>query len=301
MIDVSIIIVNYNTCSLTLQCLRSIYEKTIDINFETVVIDNASIDNSIERIKEEFPQVILIDNDRNIGFGRANNIGIQIIKGRNVFFLNSDTILLNNSIKYLSDYLDENIMVGACGGNLFNGEMNPMHSYRMLFPSIIWEVNSLLGNMIERILYIRNREFNYTGRPHEVAYITGADLMIKKNVLDFVGYFSSAFFMYYEDTDLCYRIYQNGYKIISLPTAQIQHLEGKSSHNKISSKKILMINKSRLMYYKLHYKKSYITIANIIYLFINISRIIFYNKRSWKYIYWKKNLYAFRVLKILNE
>ncbi|KAA6340148.1 N-acetylglucosaminyl-diphospho-decaprenol L-rhamnosyltransferase [termite gut metagenome] len=298
--DVSIIIVNYNTKLLTSKCINSIVENTQGVIYEIILVDNASTDGSQDLFRND-KRIKFIENNENLGFGKANNIGIQIIKGRNVFFLNSDTILLNNSIKYLSDYLDENMMVGACGGNLFNEKMNPTHSYRMLFPSIIWEVNFLLGNMIERILYKRNREFNYTGRPHEVAYITGADLMIKKNILDFVGCFSSAFFMYYEDTDLCYRIYQNGYKIVSLPTAKIQHLEGKSSANKISSKKILMLNKSRLMYYKLHYTKFYINIANIIYLFLIISRILFFYKRSWKYIYWKMNLNVFRVLKILNE
>ncbi|KAA6312508.1 N-acetylglucosaminyl-diphospho-decaprenol L-rhamnosyltransferase [termite gut metagenome] len=293
--DVSIIIVNYNTCDLTSQCLASVYENTKDVSFEIIVVDNNSSDNSVQYIKDRFSQIIFIENDSNYGFGRANNKGIEIAKGRNILFLNSDTKLLNNAVKILSDYLDRNILVGICGGNLFDEEMKPAHSYRMILPSIQWEMGLFFGNGLNKIVCRKNRIFNYTGKPREVAYITGADLMIKRNVLDSVGYFSSAFFMYYEETDLCCRVHHKGYKIRSLPDAKIQHLEGKSFHNKMSYGKLLVQNESRLLYYRYHHKKSYIKIVNILYLWLNLSRIIFYNRKSWKYELWKRNLRVFRL------
>ena len=121
--DVSIIIVNYNTKQLLADCLNSIYEQTKDINFEVIVSDNGSKDGSIEMLKADFPQVILIENNANLGFGAANNRGLAIAKGKYIFYLNSDTILLNNAVKYFFDYFEENgdkENIGALGGNLLN-------------------------------------------------------------------------------------------------------------------------------------------------------------------------------------
>src|SRR5574344_737129 len=123
--DVSIIIVNYNTKELTRNCLTSIYEKTKDVNFEVFVRDNNSKDGSISMIKKEFPSVILLENNANIGFGAANNRALKQAKGKYVFYLNSDTVLLNNAVKLFFDYFEnakdkENI--GALGCNLVNGK-----------------------------------------------------------------------------------------------------------------------------------------------------------------------------------
>ena len=96
--DVSIIIVNYNTCELTRNCLKSVFEQTKNIDFEVIVSDNGSKDGSVEMIKKEFPYVILIENNANLGFGAANNRGLKIAKGKYIFYLNCDTILLNNAV-----------------------------------------------------------------------------------------------------------------------------------------------------------------------------------------------------------
>lgn len=125
-LDVSIIIVNYNTKKLLADCLASIYEQTNDIDFEVIVSDNASVDGSIEMLKADFPQVILIENNVNLGFGAANNRGLAIAKGKYIFYLNSDTILLNNSVKIFFDYWEKNgekDNIGALGGALFSADM----------------------------------------------------------------------------------------------------------------------------------------------------------------------------------
>ena len=111
--DVSIIIVNYNTKKLIKNCINSIYKHTKDVDFEIIVSDNGSVDGSVEMIKSEFPNVILIENNANLGFGAANNRGLKIAKGKYIFYLNSDTVLLNNAVKYFFDYW-ENALSRIC-------------------------------------------------------------------------------------------------------------------------------------------------------------------------------------------
>jgi GT2 family glycosyltransferase len=273
--DVSIIIVSYNTQALLKQCLISVFEKTQNVNFEVIVVDNASCDGSQQMLKDDFPNVLLIESPENLGFGRANNEGIKIAKGRNILFLNSDTLLLNNAIKILSDYLDENESAGACGGNLYNEFMKPTLSYDMKFPSISQEFR------IYKLLNWKNREFNTKKNTFEVAYITGADLMVKKSVLDKVGVFFNRFFMYYEDTELCFRIHKAGYKIISVPFAKIQHLEGKSFYSELDTKRIMYIIDGKKIFYSLYYSAQYTRIVIYIYLcMLYLKTAIFFMKNK---------------------
>ncbi|NDV47422.1 glycosyltransferase family 2 protein [Paludibacter sp. 221] len=300
MVDVSIIIVNYNTVNLIVDAIKSVIQMTMDINFEVIVVDNCSSDNSKEILQNEFQNKIKhIALPANIGFGRANNEGIKIAQGRNILFLNPDTILLNNAIKILSDTLDSDEQIGACGGNLYDENKKPTHSYRMIFPSIYWEINDLLSRIPEKIILGKNSEFNHTYREKKVAYITGADLMIKKSVIDQVGIFSPLFFMYYEETDLCFRIKKANFNIVSVPNAKIIHLESKSfAKETINTTQIKMSEESRCTYYKIHYSALYKKIADAIYSIHIHSRIIifflFYKK---KYIYWKTVLDIFKAAK----
>lgn len=278
--DVSIIIVNYNTRDLTLQCLRSVYEKTKDLEFETIVVDNASADDSVESIKKQFPQVRVVESRENLGFGRANNLGLTIATGRNILFLNSDTELVNNAVRILSEYLDAHADVAVCGGNLYSKEMLPTHSFLRSFPSIKYELNQLFVRIPFLLFYGKNREFNYSGAPICVKYITGADLMIKKKVLDEVGGFDPDFFMYYEETELCFRANKAGYKIISVPDACIVHLGGASFADNnspiINEKKIKIGLKSRSLFYAKTRSKLYLRLANCIFRITIWSRLLYY-------------------------
>lgn len=135
---------------------------------------------------------------------------------------------MNDAVSILSGYLDSHPDTGAVGGNLYDEGMNPMLSFRRRYPGIRWELNELLHNWPDRLRYGDNRRFNHTGRPMQVAYITGADLMMPASLFHGIGGFSPEFFMYYEETDLCRRISRAGYRIMSIPEARIQHLEGGS-------------------------------------------------------------------------
>jgi GT2 family glycosyltransferase len=233
MILVSIIIVNYNTRDLLKACLESIYEKTKDITFEIIVVDNASVDSSVEMVKSKFPLVNLIVNNSNIGFGNANNIGVINAKGKCIWFLNSDTLLINNAVRILYDAIMDYPKSGIAGGNLFDRKLNPTTSFYPLMPGILSDIDYLFFNIFSKIKYKQNLNFNYTNRILEIdGFITGADLMIKKTVFEELGGFDSDFFMYYEETELTYRLKKTGLKVISVPDAKIVHLEGASEIKK---------------------------------------------------------------------
>lgn len=231
MIEVSIIIVNYNTLELTKNTINSVIEKTKNLKYEIILIDNASIDGSVEFFEKEYKnKIIFIKNNENLGFGKANNKGIEIARGKYVFLLNPDTLLINNAIKILFDFMEKNENCGICGGNLYDLKMKPMHSYKQRIPSLKTEIDDNL-NLMRKIytkLLMKRTDFNYTEKNLEVGYITGADMFIRKKVLEESGYFDEDFFMYCEESELTLRIKKLGYKVISVPKAKIIHLESKS-------------------------------------------------------------------------
>lgn len=245
--DVSIIIVNYNTCVLTRNCLKSVFEQTKDVDYEIIVSDNGSKDGSIEMIKAEFPQVILIENNENLGFGAANNRGSEISKGKYLFLLNSDTLLLNNAIKKFFDYMERLPETEACCGTILeNGDGEEIHSYG--------DFHTLLNCLDEWVWYgIRHKLFRNSklkkydnpkykyGQSYRVQFVTGADLFVRKSVVDKLGLFDTDFFMYSEDMELQYRYFKNGYYSSIISGAKIAHLIGGSNKKKPLAKNEMVL------------------------------------------------------------
>ena len=198
--DVSIIIVNYNTKDLIKNCIDSIYEQTKDIKFEIIVSDNGSVDGSIEMIKSEFPNVILIENNANLGFGTANNRGLKIAKGKYIFYLNSDTVLLNNAVKYFFDYWEtspDKDQIGALGSNLLDENFTLTHSFGN-FPSIKKILNNTIFDFFRiirlTVFFFLDESFSFTNSKQKIKkeralyygnvdYIIGADLFLKNNMI----------------------------------------------------------------------------------------------------------------------
>lgn len=226
-IDVSIIIVNYNTLKLTQDCIESIFNLTEGISFEVIVVDNASSDGSKD-VFDNDSRIKYIYSKKNLGFGQGNNIGAEYANGKYLFFLNPDTLLENNAIYILANFLDCNPSAVACGGNLYDSQGNPTHSFRRYLPGFKWEINLFSLGLFDLCIYGKNSEFNYSDKVLKVGYISGADLMIPKSIFIENNGFSKDFFLYYEETDLCNRIKQNGGEIFSVPMAKIRHLESKS-------------------------------------------------------------------------
>lgn len=264
--DVSIIIVNYNTKILLFDCLSSIYEQTEGIDFEVIVSDNGSTDGSIDMLKLDFPQVILIENNANLGFGGANNRGLAIAKGKYIFYLNSDTILLNNAVKYFYDYWEQNNeqeKLGALGANLLDKNYKIGNSHGD-FPSINKDLNNLIHLIyginkicLKKILW--KQDFpkiplqNYTYYTGEVKTIIGADLFLKN---DTTAKFDENFFMYYDEIDLEYELNKIGKVFLLIEGPLIIHLGEASSKppltiiEKFSSFKHKEESISKIYYYK---------------------------------------------------
>lgn len=267
--DVSIIIVNYNTKELTRNCLKSIYEHTYDIDFEVIVSDNGSVDGSIEMIKNEFPQVILIENNANLGFGAANNRGLKIANGKYVFYLNSDTVLLNNAVKIFFDYWEnssEKEKIGALGcilkdeyGNrIHSGDIFPRYKneiIKLIKTNASIRINSFLAKLHFCQVHSKKSVIKKDCFP-SIEYVTGADLFLLNN--DF-AIFDESYFLYFEETDLQYRMSKNNLNRILISGPEIVHLTGKS--NNVEKNEILryvsfslcQVLVSRIIYFKKNY------------------------------------------------
>lgn len=272
-LDVSIVIVNYHTSGQVWDCIASIRKFTSGINYEIIIVDNAS-EPGLKMQYEGYPDVKVILLDENVGFGRANNAGFKAARGRYLLCLNPDTLLLNNAIGILVKFMDSHPEAAACGANLFNSDMQPTLSFRRTLPGFGWELNELLNIKPEKKKYGSNRIFNNTGHPLEVGYITGADLMLRREVIEMLGGFDPRFFMYYEETDLCARIRKAGGKIFSVPEANIQHLEGGSfdTENGISLSRVERTECGRRVYYRIHFNWLYRQLLNAVYFTTLLSR-----------------------------
>ncbi|MDB5288274.1 MAG: glycosyltransferase family 2 [Mucilaginibacter sp.] len=281
--DVSIIFVNYNTVTLLINAINSVVDKTKGISYEIIVVDNASSDGAHRLLIDKFNNRIeYIQLSENIGFGRANNEGIKIAQGKNIFLLNPDTILKNNAIKFLSDYLDNNDKVGVVGANLYNEDNSHQPSFSLYYPSIGYEMSNLF-----HVLFFYEREtFNKTMFPLVAKRVVGAALMVKKSIIEEVGGFDPRFFMYAEEDELCYRVRKAGYKIVNVPQAQIMHLDGKSFQFSEQRQKRKL--EGLRTFYKISYSSFYCQILRVVEYLTIISRLIIFKvlNKPEEIVYW---------------
>ena len=268
--DVSIVIVNWNTCQITCDCLKSVYRQTGNINFEVIVVDNASTDGSVDVVKVQFPQVILIENNENHGFAAANNQGITRAKGRYVLLLNSDTVVLDNAIAKIVSFADNKPDAAVVGCRVLNPNGTLQHTCSM-FPSVL---NMLLSSTYLYKLFPKSKLF---GRERmswwdrtdvrEVDVATGSFMLVRHEAIEQVGMMDEQFFMYAEETDWCYRFKQTGWKILFTPTAEIIHLGGASSRQ-VKPEMTLQLRGSILLFFDKHKSKfTYVLACLLICLF----------------------------------
>ena len=251
---VSIIIVNYHTSHLLLHCVDALEEQVKGVDYEIIVADNASSEEELVLLRDD-KRFTLLELDENVGFGNANNAAAQMAKGDYLLLLNPDTVLLNDAVTLLFRYMDAHPEVGICGGNLYDSDLQPTHSFHRLYPSFLSEMDFALGQVYRKIRFRGNAQFNSSEHPIEVAMITGADLMIRTDVWNKLKGFDTCFFMYGEDADLCKRCKQLGYGVVAIPEAHIQHLEGKSFME--SESHCRRILDGRFTYFNKHYGTLY--------------------------------------------
>ncbi|MFV7236091.1 glycosyltransferase family 2 protein [Flavobacterium sp. ZB4R12] len=256
--DVSIIFVNYNTCKLTIESIASVYKYTKKINFEIIVVDNDSMDNSVNEIKNKYPDVNVIKNSKNIGFGQANNKGMEIAKGNYYFLLNTDTYLINNAIEIFFDFLErkENNEIAVVGGHLYkpNGDWNVSSghfpNFKLFIKGCFWRYFYKKEFYEEEVL---NPILINSEQPYAVDYVSGANFFVRSHVIKRVGGFNKRFFLYFEETELTLRIKRilQQSKVYIIPQANIVHIGQGSSLDSIKSLKFkLQYLKSRSLYFK---------------------------------------------------
>ncbi len=230
--DLSIIIVNWNSAAYVRKCLASIYANTKNLAFEVFIIDNASFDECGEIVKAEFPQVKFIQSQDNLGFARANNLGFSRSQGRDLLFLNPDAEILGRAVNILLSALDSIPDAGIVGPKLLNSDGSIQTSCIKAFPSILNQ--ALDADYLQRIfpkwrLWGMRPLFEPLGKPAPVDVVSGACLMIKRDVFEKIGQFTADYFMYSEDVDLCYKVKQAGGKTCYVGQANVIHHGGRSS------------------------------------------------------------------------
>lgn len=247
--NVSVIIVNYNGLRFTQDAVASVLR--FSPQSEIIVVDNCSSDGDVETLSKTFPQVILISSTENAGFGAGNNRGAKVAKGNFLFFLNNDAFLIEDTPAHLASFLDRNPNVAACGPKL----LYPDGAFQLSFapdPSIL---NEWIARRRQRRVRRRDQSYGlflerkYANR--NVDLVVGAALMVRKDVFHKVGGFDEAFFMYFEEADLCRRIRELGFEIRYVPTTTVFHYLGgatqvagdKASHE---------YRKSQVYYYRKH-------------------------------------------------
>lgn len=254
--DVSVIIITYNTRQMTAECIESVFEKTKGLSYEIILVDNASNDGS-KNVFENDSRIKYIYSETNLGFGNANNLGYTKASGKYILLLNSDTLLVNNAILDFFDYMEKSSSsVGCCGCVLQNRNGKIIHSYNKKFPNLWWIFQEICLYAVPKSRLFCNP---YKKRdaciaedvfPLVVDQITGADLFIRRDVIEKCGMFDPDFFMYYEETEMQYRFKKNGYISVIVDTPKIVHLVGASSSKGYSLKKFNMNLKSRYLYAK---------------------------------------------------
>ncbi len=235
--DISVVIVNYNVKDFLSKCLNSIAVQS-GIEFEIIVVDNASQDNTGDMMDSEFPYVKFIQNGENMGFGRANNQALRLCDSRYLYFLNPDTIVRPNAFRSIIKFMDSHPEIGLAGTRLINPDGSSQPSVENRYPS-------------QR--YARKEQAAFKRMKGDIAWVSGASMIARQEVIESVKGFDEDFFLYAEETDLCLRIRKAGWAIGYIPEAVIVHWKGKSEQDTVQAEVWKKKFRGELTFYKKHY------------------------------------------------
>lgn len=263
--ELSVVIVNYNTKDLLLQTLESVYRHAGNVQLEVFVVDNASTDGSDLAVASQYPSVKLVRNEVNRGFAFANNQAMRETSGRFVLLLNSDTIVQENTFRIMIDYMKKNVKVGAAGCKIIQPDGTLDLACRRSFPT---PSNALYQALKLDKLFPKSPRFaayNMTyldeDEAHPVDSLVGAFMMVRREVIEEVGMLDEQFFMYGEDLDWCYRIKKTGWEIWYYPKTFIIHYKGASSQKK-KWRMIYEFHRAMILYYQKHYAENSNAVLN---------------------------------------
>ncbi|MBS4027439.1 MAG: glycosyltransferase family 2 protein [Ignavibacteriales bacterium] len=253
--DISIVIVSYNAKEYLKICLQSIFQFPPQSDFEVIVVDNNSSEGNVEMLKQEFSSVIVIRNNENVGFARANNQGIKVAQGKYVLLLNPDTKLIENIFSPLSNFMDIRTSVAIAGCRILNDDGTEQGSF-FPFPNLLTTfLNAFFLDRIISYQHIDGRNvFNRKPltQPVKVDWVSGAFMFCKKDSLLNIGLIDERYPLYSEEVDLCYAAYQNGYEVYTFPSVSIIHYGGRSTFQQ-RTKTTILANLSKLLFIQKHY------------------------------------------------
>lgn len=245
--DLCIIIVNWNTKEFIIRCLEDLRSVAINNSLEVIIVDNGSIDGSSAEIRRFFPNFKLIENEKNLGFAKAVNQGLEITKAKYILILNPDTLIKNESIRILITFMEDYKDVGIAGAQLLNEDGSKQNSIAN-FPSLATE---LLNKNILRWVFPKRfpgKERQYP-EPIEVDSVIGACMMVRREAIEQVGLLDEEYFLFFEETDWCYRMKKAGWKVFHVPQAEVIHLQGKSAEKEKEKAKVEYY-RSRYIFFK---------------------------------------------------
>lgn len=286
--DLSIIIISYNTKDLLFQCINSIPIALKDIPnliYEVIIVDNDSIDGSVEMVRQTFPGVKIIQNSTNKGYAYAVNRGIEFASGEYLLLINSDIIFTENSIFPIIKYMENNARTGIAGPQLIYKNKDLQVSYEEInsLKKVLLEIIfiNIIRKQIEKIL-IKFFSKKYKSIK-SVGYICGAAMCIRRKLIEEIGYFDERFFFFAEDDDFCLRAHKAKWDVIFVPESRIIHDRGGSSKKKNPFFYMIQLEKSNLQFFAKHYCKTSFLFYKILLCFrtvesivINWIRLIFY-------------------------
>ncbi len=262
----SIIIVNWNSRNLLKNCLNSVRKTNPNGNYEIIVVDNASTDDSLVMIKNDFPEVALIENKENLGFAKGCNLGIKASKGKIILFLNSDAEVRDlNTLAKVENFFGEHEDVGILGLQLVFPDGVPQASggefvsVKQLFKhQILFGDSPVFHKFKDKFASQKNGEF------YDIDFVSGACLFMRRDVIDEIGGFDEDFFMYGEDVDYCFRAKKKGWRIVVLPSIEVIHLKSQSTKKNLENILFHSIRNNCLLVRKF-YGKNRAFIAHVIY------------------------------------
>ena len=255
---ISIIIVNYNVEYFLEQCLNSVFKATKNIDAEIFVVDNNSIDGSVEMVKEKFPQAILFDNKENLGFSKANNQAMRVSNGEYVLLLNPDTVVEEDTFEKVINFMDQHQDAGGLGVKMIDGkgEFLPESKRGLPTPAVAFYKIFGLSSLFPKSKKFGQYHLGYLDKEetHTIDVLSGAFMLMRKTALDKVGLLDEDFFMYGEDIDLSYRIQKGGFKNYYFPDTRIIHYKGEST-KKSSVNYVFVFYNAMIIFAKKHFSQ----------------------------------------------
>jgi len=277
-LDISIVLVSWNTCEILRNCLESVYSNPGHLKVEVFVVDNASDDGSADMVGENYPQVHLIRNTKNVGFAAANNQAIRLAIGRHILLLNSDTVVLDDVLEKSVAYMDQHPHVGVFGCRVLNPDRT-VQSTCFQYPSLLnlfLKTTGLFHLKWPRIFGREHLAHWQRDSERDVRVVTGCYMLVRREAIDQVGLLDESFFFYGEETDWCKRFAGAGWKVRFSPVGEIIHI-GNASGRQLRADRDLLLAEGIIRFHQKHSGPVSATMVWLMIWFFVVVRVVFWS------------------------